>query len=201
MNIDIIYQGKNYNFDLRKDVTLKYIQDLASKLIKKDCSSFELFYKNYCFSDYEDTILMKDLVKDDNDISILIIEKDKNNNLFFNNSKKKVKKKKIDLEKSINSVNINNLKILLNTPIISPINSKNTMSSQHRYENKKEKNRIEYISENKVFEIVYNLKENEIFSLMKNLSQKIKKYDDILYKKFKKNNKNNNSELSSYEKI
>ena len=42
MNIDLIYQGNKYNFDLRKDINLKYIHNLASKLIDKDISTFDL---------------------------------------------------------------------------------------------------------------------------------------------------------------
>jgi hypothetical protein len=68
------------------------------------------------------------------------------------------------------------------------------------FQNKKNIISIEYISENKVFEDIYNIKENEIINLMKNLSQKIKEYDDILYKKYKKDSKRHNNDLSLYEK-
>jgi len=199
MNIDLIYQGKSYNFDLRKDSNIKYIQGLASKLIGKDSSTFDLFYKNICFSDYEDTILIKDLVENDNNISILIIEKGKKNLLSID---KKLKlKKKIDLDQSNNTANINNLKIMLNSPLTSPINSKNKNTNQKlNISQNKINKKSEYLSENKVFEDVYNLKENEILSLLNDLSQKIKEYDDVLYKKFKNNNKSNNNELSLYEK-
>ena len=186
MNIDLIYQGKSYNFDLRKDSNIKYIQGLASKLIGKDSSTFDLFYKNICFSDYEDTILIKDLVENDNNISILIIEKGKKNLLSID---KKLKlKKKIDLDQSNNTANINNLKIMLNSPLTSPINSKNKNTNQKlNISQNKTNKKSEYLTENKVFEDVYNLKENEILSLLNDLSQKIKEYDDVLYKKFKNN--------------
>ena len=91
---------------------------------------------------------------------------------------------------------------MLNSSLTTPINSKSKISTQsyNLLKNIKSKKTIEYISENKVFEEIYNTKEEEVVNLMKNLSQKIKEYDDILYKKFKNNSKSNNNELSSYEK-
>lgn len=200
MNINLVYQGKDYNFDLRKDVNIKYIQNLASKLISKDISTFDLSYNNILLSDYEETTLMKDIIKDDENFSILIILKDKNTALI-NDKQKKIKLKK-DSDILKNTLNLNNLKIMLNSPLTTPINSKSKISTQsyNLLKNIKSKKNIEYISENKVFEEIYNSKEEEIVNLMKNLSQKIKEYDDILYKKFKNNSKSNNNELSSYEK-
>ena len=202
MNINLIYQGKNYNFSLRKEVNLKYIKDLTSRLINKDWSSFDLFYKNDSLSDYKETTLLKDLAKDDNNISIIINQKEK---MDFTSTEKIKKIRKIrDFEQSKKITNINNLKFLLNSPSpsISPINSKNKINNveSNCIQNIKSKKSLEYISENKVFEDVYNLKENEIFSLMKNLSQKIKEYDAILYKNLKNNSKNIIFELSLFEK-
>ena len=201
MNINLIYQGNNYNFDLRKDINIRYIQDLASKLITRDISTFELFYKNDNLSDYQDSTLLKDLVKDDKNISIIIKTKESIN--FSSNEKNKKLKKLEDLEQSKNSMNINDLKIMLNTPPIgSLINSKNknTNIKLNLSKNKKNKNTLEYISENKVFEDIYNSKENEIISLMNVLSQKIKEYDDVLYKSYKNKSERGNDEVSLYEK-
>ena len=201
MNINLIYQGNNYNFDLRKDINIKYIKDLASKLISKDISTFDLSYKNNLLSNYEDTTFIRDLTKDDinNNISIIITNKDKASSLS-NDKIKKIKVKK-DSDTSKHSLSINNIKKLLNSPLISPINSKKKISFNNYKQKKVDKKSMEYITENKVFEEVYNSKENEIFYLMKTLSQKIKEYDDILYKKYKNNSKvNNNGELPIYEK-
>lgn len=200
MNIDLIYQGKNYNFDLRKDVNIKYIQDLASKLISKDSTTFELLYKNMVLSELENTTLLKEIAKEDNNISIIITTKDKVSMLFTDKTKKLKKIKDINLLKNIS--NINGLKIMLNSSLTSPINSNNKSAnlSIDILNNKKNKNPVEYISENKVFEEVYNSKENEIYSLMNILSGKIKEYDNVLYKNYKNNGKINNNEVSSYEK-
>ena len=194
MNISLVYQGNNFNFDLRKDVNIKYIQDLASKLISKDSSTLDLLYKNNYLSDYPDTTLIKNIIKDDRNISIRITQKDQNNELSSDNLTK-LKKKDLDLSK--NSINS---KIMSNSTLLSPINSqkRNQSVNQQLSNSILNKKTTEYISKNKVFEEVYNLKENEIFSLMKNLSQKIKEYDAILYKQFKNNSK---CELSLYEKV
>ena len=190
MNIDLIYQGNSYNFDLRKDINIKYIYDLASKLINKDISTFELFYKKENLSDYEYSTLLKDLVKDSVNISILISPKE-NNNLL---SSEKIYKKIKELKSSKNSDN--KYKVMLTSPRnISQNNSRKSSNAKiNLFQNKKTKITKEYIFENKVFEDIYNSKENEIISLMNDLSQKIKEYDDILYK-------NSNNELSLYEKI
>ena len=193
MNISLVYQGNNFNFDLRKDVNIKYIQDLASKLISKDSSNLDLLYKNNYLSDYPNTTLIKDLIKDDGNVSIIITQKDKNNELSSDNQSKLKKK---DLDQSKNSFNS---KKILNLTSASPIQSqkRNQSVNQQLTNNIFHKKINEYISKNKVFEEVYNLKENEIFSLMKNLSQKIKEYDAFLFKQFKNNPK---CELSLYEK-
>ena len=196
MNISLVFRGNIFNFDLRKDVNLKYIQDLASKLISKHISTFHLLYNNKNLSDYPEITLIKDLIKDDNNISILIILKE-NNNLSLSEKKQKLNNKDLDLSK--NSSNITNSKIILNTPLVTPIHSqkRNQSLNQQFSNNIFNRKQTEYSTKNKVFEEVYNLKENEIYSLMNNLSQKIKEYDTILYKQFKNNTK---CESSLYER-
>ena len=199
MNIDLVYKGNNFKFDLRKDVTIKYIKDLSSKLINRDSSNFELCYKENFFSDFEETMLLKDLVKNDKNITIKIVSKAKDN-FNINNKLKKLKVK--ETKNFNNNIKTQNSKILLNSSGLFPIDSKNKLLYQNLSitQNKKGKKNYEYISKNKIFEDVYNMKENEITNLIKNLSQKIKEYDNILYIKSKNNSKNNNNELSLYEK-
>ena len=124
MNINLIYLGNNYNFDLRRDANIKYIQGLASKLISKDSSTFHLLYKKNCLSDYDDTTLIKDLTKDDNNISITITHKNKIS-LLSNDNIRKLKVKDLNLDQSKNSITSNNTKIMLNSPLVSPVNSNN----------------------------------------------------------------------------
>ena len=199
MNINLIYQGVNYNFDLRKDTNIKYIRDLASKLISKDSSSFELLYKNENLSEYGNATLIKDLIKDDKNICIIIWEKNKNKPIK-NDENKKLKKIR-DFDQVRNTSHMNDTKIMLNSPLITPINSKNkSMNKNFNQIRIKKRKSKEYITENTVFEDIYNLKEKEIFSLMKSLTQKIKEYDGALYKKYK-NNLIANKKLSGFEKV
>ena len=46
MYIFFIYKNNTFNFNIKKDVSILYLKNLASKLINKDTSSFYLFYNN-----------------------------------------------------------------------------------------------------------------------------------------------------------
>jgi hypothetical protein len=186
MNIELKYKGNSYKFDLPKDATLKYIKNLESNIVNEDISNFNLFYKNNLISNYPETTLLSDLSKDDKNISIIIIPKNKVLSIF--NKKCKISQ----LKEFGNSQSINSLKLLINARSLSPIKSENKNSVS------KSKNFLDYLSEFRVFKETYNLKENIIYTLMKNLSQKIQEYNDNLYKKIKKNK--HASELPLFEK-
>ncbi len=84
MNINLIYRKNAFNFDLREDIDVKYLQDLSSKLISKDKSTFSLLYKNKDLSKNPE-FLLKDLINtEETNIPIEIALK--------NNSKPKDKK-------------------------------------------------------------------------------------------------------------
>ena len=197
MNINLIYQNNSYNFDIRKDISINYLENLASKLIDKDKSSFELLYKDNILSQFKNSLL-KEIVKNDSNISIIISSKFEYQQL---KSKKGLPKLKI-FNNSVNTEN-NEVKnnLLLNDTEISKSFSENSIKvlqslSKHNFRIEKNK----YTTQNKVFEEIYNTKDNEIFSLMKNLSQKIKEYDNMLFKKYKNSCNKNNNELIIFEK-
>ena len=197
MNINLIYQNNTFNFDLRKDISIKYLEDLASKLINKDKSSFELLYKDNILSEHKNSLL-KDIVETENNILINITTK--NPTKLIKTSKKVFPKIKF---KNNNNKESNDLKnnLLLNETEISQSLSENSLKTlqnlpKHNFKCKKN----EYITQNKVFEEIYNAKDNEIYNLMKNLSHKIKEYDDVLYKNYKNNYNYNKSELIIFEK-
>ena len=196
MNINLIYQNNTFNFALRKDISIKYLEDLASKLINKDKSSFELLYKDNILSEHKNSLL-KDIVETENNILINITTK--NPTKLIKTSKKVFPKIKF----KNNNKESNDLKnnLLLNETEISQSLSENSLKtlqnlSKHHFKGKK----IEYTTQNKVFEEIYNAKDNEIYNLMKNLSHKIKEYDDVLYKNYKNNYNYNKSELIIFEK-
>ena len=208
MNINLIYQNNSFNFDLRKDISIKYIEDLASKLINKDKSSFHLLYKDNIISEFSDSLL-KDMVDTNSNIQIIISPK---NNVPKLNIMKILPKVKMFKNINLNlnnkeSIDKNNDLIINKTEILNSLSdnslkekqelSKNNFSFD-KYKIKEKKQKLK----NTVFEGIYNNKENELLSLMINLSQKIKEYDSILYKKHKNDIRNSkiNKELLLFEK-
>ncbi len=203
MNINLIYQNNSFNFDLRKDASIKYLEDLASKLINKDKASFNLSYKDNILTGYSNTLL-KDILKSETNVHITISPK-------MNRAGKKIKK---DLPKlRITNHSISNTEsietknnLIMNETELSQSFSENSIKvlqhlSKHNFgNNKKQKNEYEYITKNKIFEEVYNSKESELLKFLKILSQKIKEYDDFLYKKYKQSFNKNNNELLLFEK-
>ena len=201
MNINLVYQNKSFNFDLRKDISIKYLEDLASKLINKDISSFELLYKDNILSDDKNSLL-KNIIQGET-ASIIISPK------FQENKKKAVKKlPKLKIINNLNNTNTTSIKnnILLNETEISQSFSENSIKAIQnlsKINSKVKSNKIkksEGTTENKVFEEIYNAKDNELISLMNDLSQKIKEYDDALYKKYKNNFNKASNNLIIFEK-
>ena len=208
MNINLIYKKNSFSFDLRKDISIKYVEDLASKLINKDKSSFNLLYKNIIISESSDSLL-KDMVDSDTNIQIIISPK---NNIPKLNIMKILPKVKLfkDINLNLNNkekIDRNNDLIINKTEILNSLSDNSLKEKQElsknnysfdKYKIKDKKQQIK----NTVFEGIYNNKENELLSLMFNLSQKIKEYDSILYRNHKNDIKNskNNKELLLFEK-
>ena len=183
MNINLIYQKNAFNFDLRRDISVKYLEDLSSKLISKDKSTFTLLYKNKVLSKSSE-FLLKDLINTkETNIPIEISLK--------NNLKPKTKKilPKINISKDIkfNSIEKNNneKKLLNKTEIFNIPNKENSIKEiqenpKHNFNSDKYKiMRNDKIVKNEIFEVIYNNKENELLSLMNNFSQIIKEYSDL----------------------
>ena len=199
MNINLIYQKKAFNFDLREDTSIKYLEDLFGKLnqiINPQKNNIHFLSKN-------PGSLLKDLINtEETNIPIEISLK--------NNTKSNTKKilPKINLSKDykvFSKEKYNKGKILLNKTEIYNIPNKDYSikdlqenSKQNYSSDKYRMNRNDKIIKNEIFESLYNNKEKEILSLMNNLSQIIKEYDSILYKKQKSEMKN--KELLLFEK-
>jgi len=202
MNINLIYQKYTFNFDLRENISVTYLKDLSSKLIRKDKSTFTLLYKNKDLSKNPE-ILLKDLVNTEE--TNIPIEITLNNNTEPND--KKILPN-INLSKDINVNSIEKYhkgnKILNKSEIYNLPNKDYLIkdlqenSKQNYSSDKYRMKRKDKIIKNEIFEALYNSKENEILSLMNNLSKIIKEYDTILYKN--KNNEKRNKDLLLFEK-
>ena len=197
MYINFIYKNNTFNFNIKNDVSITYLKNLVSKMIEKDKSSFDLFYNNKILS--ENNSILFQTKKNETNIPIIISLK-KNNT---NTNRKNLENKKIQLplltlpnrpnknniEKNVKSNNLNETDLF-------------SISSKGRNNSGKTTNqkRMDYISINKVFEDVYNNKEDVIYSLMKELRNKILEYDDFLYKNYKNKYDKSGKQLLLYEK-
>ena len=202
MNINLIYHNSCFNFDLKRDVSIQYIEDLAAKLINKDKSFFNLLYEDTILSETPKSLL-RDIVKSNDNISIIISPK-KSPNLPKN--KKILPKLKSCNYSTINNTenNLTNNNLLSNETELSPSFSEKSikglqkLTKRNRTDRRKKK--TNYITQNIVFEEVYDLKEKELFSLLNNFSQKIKEYDNFLYIQYRNSFNKNKTKLMAYEK-
>ena len=208
MLIYFVYKNNSFNFNIKNDVSIVSLKNLASKLIQKDKTSFDLFYNNKILSEKISSLFQ--LTKNESSI-IIIISLKKVSNPNKNNIKMKLPLIEAS-NKLINNQTELEPKIKLNLNLNQSENSsdldldskednrkKNTYSKT-KNDNKIKEKKEEYISINKVFEDVYNSKDEEIISLNKNFRNKILEYDDILYKKYKTSLEQNNRQLLTYEK-
>ena len=51
MNINLIYEGKNYNFDIPNNVTIDYLKELSSKIFNSEKELLDLIYNNRKIND------------------------------------------------------------------------------------------------------------------------------------------------------
>lgn len=202
MNINLIYQNSSFSFDLRKDVTIKYIENITTKLINKDKSFFNLIYEDIILSDTPNSLL-RNIVKEENNIPIIISPKTSNGKPKNSNILPKLKSCNHSSNNNTESYVTNN-NLLSNETELSQSFSEKSIKALQRLNKHSQTNRgkkkTEYTTGNVVFEEVYNSKDNEFLSLLKILSQKIKEYDNYLYREYKNSFNKNNNKLLLYEK-
>ena len=51
MFINFIYKNNTFTFNVKKEVSITYLKNLASQIIQKDKESFDLFYNNKILSE------------------------------------------------------------------------------------------------------------------------------------------------------
>ena len=180
MFINFIYKNNTFTFNVKKEVSITYLKNLASKMIQKDKESFDLFYNNKILSENNSSLFQP-------------LNNKKNIPIIISLKKNSIKLPLLTLPNNLN-LNLNESEIFSDS--YSKEINKNSKKKIVGVKQKKE----EYISQNKVFEDVYNSKDEEIISLMKNLGNKILEFDDTLYKKYKTSYNRDNSQLLLYEK-
>ena len=137
MNINLIYEGKNYNFDIPNNVTMDYLKELSSKIFNSEKDLLDIIYKNKKITDNSDNTLIRDLITEGESNAILTVQINKNNNNKSILKRKKERKKSYENLKKKNS--------------IEEINIEKINNINNRYDQIKEKNlekNIEKINQN-----------------------------------------------------
>ena len=202
MNINLVYEGKDYNFDIPNGVTIDYLKELSSKIFNSDKALLDLVYNNQKIENTDDNTLIKDLIPEGETNTILTVQinKDINNNNNKNeiiplvSLKAKSIDKNVNNEKELKKINENS------------INKKETIKNGEKKDIKKKlihimnkdksRNKINLdINKNNIlmkkefdFTIFHSFlikKNKDLFELMKEFNNKIKEIYSYLYKKYK----------------
>ena len=207
MNVLIVYKNQTYNIKIKEDISIINLKNLVSKKIERNKSSFDLYYNNEILLENKSSLFQ--ITEGERNIRINVLLKRTNsiNKMNLVNKNKELpfltlSSKRYSLNKDDDGLKIN----LDETEIFSNSSTKDLSKyakSNKKYNNlgsKAKQKTIKYTTRNKVFEDIYNTKEENIIDLMKELKNKILEYDDILYKNNKSGFDNNNNKLLLYEK-
>ena len=231
MNINLVYEGKNYNFDIPNNVTIDYLKELSSKIFNSDKALLDLVYKNQKFQINDDNTLIRDLIPNGENNAILTVKINKSENspkkgepipLATLKSKKLDSSEKKELKKINESLNMekSNIKAIKNIKLCKEksenksMDKKDTKSGKLLKNNKfgnrnifminnsKSINLINKDFDAKIFESTFIKKNKELLSLMKEFNSKIKEVYLSLYKKFKNAGVNNiNINYNNYSSL
>ena len=221
MNINLVYEGKDYNFDIPNNVTIAYLRELSGKIFNSEKELLDLIYKNKKVNNIDDNILIRDLIPEGETNAVLTVQLNKKVNspkytkkiplvtLRQRSSSSTIKEDdnesdKVKIDNDNNNVNSTNKKLdkkklklfepLINKEINKYISNKTNNSKIKLGVEKINYNLIENDNAKKmIFEATYIKKNNELISLIKEFNEKIKKIYLILYKKFKRSGSLNNN--------
>ena len=90
MNINLVYEGKDYNFDIPNGVTIDYLKDLSSKIFNSEKDLLDLIYNNEKVSNNDNNILIRDLIPDGETNAVLTVQLNKNLKNNTNNNNKQI---------------------------------------------------------------------------------------------------------------
>ena len=223
MNINLIYEGKNYNFDIPNNVTIDYLKELSSKIFNSEKELLDLIYNNKKITENGDDILIRDLIPEGESNAILTVQI---------NHDKKIKKKEekmlplahlkqkendddkkfMNMKKNIMDIDNNNKERKINKKIEKKnLNKKEIDILKNLYNNNFNNNsKIRLILPNnkniynhktnnmkEKFNNIYMQKNSELLGLIRQFTDKIKKIYLILYNKYKLSNKNLSNSVST----
>ena len=80
MNINLVYEGKDYNFDIPNGVTIAYLRELSSKIFNSEKDLLDLVYNNEKVNNNDDNILIRDLIPEGETNAVLTVQLNKNIN-------------------------------------------------------------------------------------------------------------------------
>ena len=214
MNINLVYEGKNYNFDIPNGVTIDYLKELSSKIFNSDKALLDLVYNNKKFQLNDDNTLIRDLIPDGEKNVILTVQihkkiKDKKKDeeiplvtlktRSIESNGKEAKKVDEDTtnekqEKQEKSKKIESNKVIKkssdkkenhNEELNNSNNNNKNSKSILIINNNKNINIIKKEFDIKTFESIYIKKNRELLSLMNEFNNKIKEIYLSLFKKYK----------------
>ena len=171
MNINLIYEGKNYNFDIPNNVTMDYLKELSSKIFNSEKDLLDIIYKNKKITDNSDNTLIRDLIPEGESNAILTVQINKNNNNKSILKRKKERKKSYENLKKKNSIEVINIEKINNiNNRYDQIKEKNEKNIEKINQNQKDKDRDSdnNKNENTILENIYSNNNNN------NLQSKIR---------------------------
>ena len=223
MNINLIYEGKNYNFDIPNNVTIDYIKELSSKIFNSEKELLDLIYNNKKITENGDDILIRDLIPEGESNAILTVQinhdkkikkkeekmlplahlkqKENDDDKKFMNMKKNImdidndnKERKINKKIEKKNLNKKEIDILKNL-----YNNNFNNNSKIRLILPNNKNIYNHKTNNmkEKFNNIYMQKNSELLGLIRQFTDKIKKIYLILYNKYKSSNKNLSNSVST----
>ena len=209
MNINLVYKGKDYNFDIPNGVTIDYLKELSSKIFNSEKDFLDLIYNNEKIENNNDSTLIKDFIPrgETNAVITVQINKKSEINKLKNNKKFSLinltQKNKQTITKEDNKTRINKeenseYQKLEKKPIkiFEPLSRKELSTlKENKTKNSYIKDKLNFNNHNinfigkdnekkKAFENNYNNKNNEFLSVIKEFNEKIKKVYLILYNKY-----------------
>ena len=188
MNINLVYEGKNYNFDIPNGVTIDYLKELSSKIFNSEKELLDLIYNNEKVENNDNNILIRDLIPEGETNAVLTVQLNKNLKNDKNNNKQIVPLVNLKQKDIVNTINEDD-------EILSKDND--MIKTKHKKKNDKKKNLEKEIkfNENQSEKIKNNYKSNDRYKTNLNNNNNyyanISKNSKLIFKGSENHNFNN----------